>query len=167
VKSCKARGSGIKYICEQTLLLLSCCISQSSFIWWTLFSRWRFTFFRFSASGGRTRSCAKLLLAQKWTFPHLGIVIKTQSIRMYIFMCIRFLLGLSVASLCSPHGFNPAWQESPNVLVILWTSPSERTYSRPKQQHSKFWLITNFRLNYHLLPRKTKHESLAVKMWAS
>jgi len=32
-----------------------------------------------------------------------------------------------------------------------------------REQHSKFWIRMNFRLNHHFLPRRSKHSSLAVK----
>jgi len=32
-----------------------------------------------------------------------------------------------------------------------------------KQQHSKFWLMINFRLNYHSLPSAVQCNSLGVK----
>jgi len=50
------------------------------------------------------------LLMPQWTFPHLGEChlnfIRT---RTHLDVC-PILLGMSVASLCSPLGSNPAWQ---------------------------------------------------------
>jgi len=42
-----------------------------------------------------------------------------------------FLLGMSVTTLCSPLGSNPAWQWSLNIsLVLLRISPFDWTYFR-------------------------------------
>jgi len=38
----QARCSGLKCVYDQPLFPLSCCVSQSSFMWFTFFSRWRF-----------------------------------------------------------------------------------------------------------------------------
>ena len=88
--------------------------------------------------------------------PHLGAShMKLLNTRVHLGV-YPFLLGVSVTSLCSPLGSNPAWQWSLNIsLILLWISPVGWT---------NFWLKTatfeilitvmiNFCLNYHPLPR--------------
>jgi len=50
------------------------------------------------------------------------------------------------------------------ILILLRIAPllTELTFER-KQQHSKFWIIINFHLNYHSLPCRMKRNSLVVK----
>ena len=65
-----------------------------------------------------------------------------------------FLLGMSVTSLCSPLGLNPAWQWSLNIaLILLRTSPVDWTNSWPKT--TTFEILINdrfppdFNIPYH------------------
>jgi len=70
-----------------------------------------------------------------------------------------FLLGMSIASLCSPFGSNSAWQRSlKTTLVLLQISPLDWTYFRLKT--ATFEILINFRVNNHSLPGRN---SLAVK----
>ena len=77
---------------------------------------------------------AMLLFVPQWTFPHLGAShMKLPNTRVQL-RVYPFLLGMSVTSLCSPLGSNPAWQWSLKIsLVLLRISPFDWTY---------FWLIT-------------------------
>ena len=59
------------------------------------------------------------LFVPQWTFHTWVRVIRSFSTRMHTLVCIRFLLGMSVTSLCGPLGSNPAWQWSPKTILIL------------------------------------------------
>ena len=67
---------------------------------------------------------AMLLFVPQWTFPHLGAShMKLLNTRVHLGV-YTFLLGMSVTSLCSPLGSNPAWQWSLKIsLVLLRISP--------------------------------------------
>jgi len=65
------------------------------------------------------RRWAVLLFVPLWTFPHLGAShMKLLYMRVHL-RVYPFLLGMSVTSLCSPLGSNPAWQWSLTIPVIL------------------------------------------------
>jgi len=74
---------------------------------------------------------AMLLFVPQWTFPHLGAShMKLLNTRVHLGV-YPFLLGMSVTSLCSPLGSNPAWQWSLKTsLVLLRISPFDWTYFR-------------------------------------
>jgi len=76
------------------------------------------------------RRWAMLLFVPLWTFPHLGVShMKLLNTRVHISV-IPFLLGMSVTSLCSPLGSNPAWQWLKIPLVLLRISPYDWIYFR-------------------------------------
>ena len=62
---------------------------------------------------------AILLFVPLWTFPHLGEShMKLLNTRVHLGV-YPFLLGMSVTSLCSPLGSNPAWQWSLKICLVL------------------------------------------------
>jgi len=67
---------------------------------------------------------AMLLFVPQWTFPHLGAShMKLLNTRVHLGI-YPFLLDMSVTSLCSPLGSNPAWQWSLKIsLALLRISP--------------------------------------------
>ena len=77
------------------------------------------------------RRWAMLLFVPLWTFPHLGAShMKLLNTRVHLGV-YPFQLGMSVASLCSPLGSNPAWQWSLKIsLILLRISPFDWTYFR-------------------------------------
>jgi len=62
---------------------------------------------------------AMLLFVPLLTFPHLGSShMKLLNTRVHLGV-YPFLLGMSVTSLCSPLGSNPAWQWSLKIYLVL------------------------------------------------
>jgi len=137
----QASCSGLECVYHQPLFSLSCCISLDPVNWFTFFSRSRCYLFPLSTSGGRMKRWAVLplgeqcsLLVPQWRFHTWVRVIRIFSTRMHTLVCTRFLLSMSVTSLCSPLGSNPAWQWSlKTILILLRIAPFDCT---------NFWLQT-------------------------
>ena len=77
--------------------------------------------------------------------PHLGAShMKLLNTRVHLGVC-PFLLGMSVTSLSSPLGLNPAWQWSLKTsLVLIRITPFEWTYFRLNT--ATFQILTNGKL---------------------
>ena len=89
--------------------------------------------------GRRYKRWAMLPLMPQWSHHTWVRVIWIFSTRMYTLMCIRILLGMSIASLCGPLGSNSAWQWSlKTILILLRIPPLTPLTFNWKQQHSKF-----------------------------
>jgi len=107
---------------------------------------------------------AMLPFMPQWSHHTWVRVIWIFSTRMYTLMCIRFLLGMSIASLCGPLGSNSAWQWSlKTILILLRIAPLTALTFNWKQQRSKLYLMINSRLEDPFLPPRTKSDSLAMK----
>jgi len=101
-----------------------------------------------------------LLFAPQWTFPHLDANhIKLLNTRVHL-VVYPFLLGVSVTSLCSPLGLNPAWQWSLNIsLILLRISPVGWTHSWSKTATLKYLINDKFPLEFNRLYRANRDAS--------
>jgi len=99
-----------------------CCASLSPLNWFPVFAVEGFTFFR-STPGCRMKceQCS-LLYRRGWTTLECGNFIIAS--RTYTLVFVRILLGMSISSLCSPLGLNPARQGSLNYFDSPSNQPS-------------------------------------------
>jgi len=80
--------------------------------------------------GWTYRKWTMLLFVPLWTFPHLGAShIKLLNTRVQLGV-YPFLIGMSVTSLCSQLGSNPAWQWSSKISLVLRISSFDWFYFR-------------------------------------